>query len=291
MTKSPKRILSCFLSIGLLGASASAALLVNVRTVDDEVVMVCWRDGEVEYKDTGTGPNAFKGGIDSAGEVIHKFDPPLDTTAAVNPKSYTLVSATDANYAAAANPVSASRKTKVSGTDRAWPNCNCTIEHTVFLKLPKKLQQGAKYTLSIAPDVKSDTASKDFTFDIWSSVSEAIHVNLIGYNPDHTAMKSGDFYVWLGDGSARDYSGYVGKKIMLYNLATRAKQDVGAVSFWKKSGADLGGRNLIGSDVWNCDFSSFTSAGKYRLVIDGVGCSPDFTLDLVPKVGSFWILG
>ena len=103
-------------------------------------------------------------------------------------------------------------------------------------------------------------------------------MNIIGYNPDLTAMKSADLYMWLGDGGARDYSGYVGKKVMLYNVATRAKQDVGAVSFWKKSGADLGGRNLTASDVWNCDFSSFTAAGTYRLVVDGVGCSPDFTL-------------
>jgi len=267
----------CFLCVGLLGASASAAHLVDVRTVDDEIVMVYWHDAEVEYKDTGTGPSAFKG-LDSAGEVIHKFDPALDTTAAVDPKSYTLVSTTDANYAAAANPVSASRKTKVSGTDRGWPNCNCTLEHTVYLKLPRKLGQGAKYTLNIAPAVKSDTASRDFTFDVCSSVSEAIHVNIIGYNPEHTAMKSADLYMWLGDGGARDYSGYVGKKVMLYNVATRAKQDVGAVSFWKKSGADLGGRNLTASDVWNCDFSSFTTAGTYRLVVDGGGCSPEFTL-------------
>ena len=31
--------------------------------------------------------------------MIHKFDPPLDTAAAVDPKNYTLVSTTDANYA------------------------------------------------------------------------------------------------------------------------------------------------------------------------------------------------
>ncbi len=48
--------------------------------------------------------------------------------------------------------------------------------------------------------------SRDFAFDIFSSVSEAIHVNIIGYNPDHTLMKSADLYMWLGDGGGRDYS-------------------------------------------------------------------------------------
>jgi hypothetical protein len=266
------------LCLAMLCAPAWGTKLIEVRTVDDETVMVYWHDSEVEWKDTGTGPNAFHGGCDSAGEVIHKFAPPLDIVAAGSPDSYELISATDKQYATATHPVSAHRKTKVSGTDRAWPDCNVTLEHTVLLKLPMKLQQGAKYTLNIAQAVNSDTASREFTFDIFSSVSEAIHVNIIGYNPDCTAMKSGDLYMWMGDGGAKDYSAYVGKKVTLYNVATRAKQDVGAVTFWKKNGSDFGGHNLIKSDVCNCDFSAFKGIGTYRLAIEGVGCSPDFVL-------------
>ncbi len=276
---SPRLLVPCFaLSLAMLCAPARGAKLIDVRTVDEEIVMVYWHDAEVEYKDTGTGPTAFHGGCDSAGEVIHKFNPPLDTAAAVKADSYEVTSATDAQYAAATHPVAVSRKTKVSGTDRAWPDCNCTLEHTVYLKLPKKLQQGAKYTIKIAAGVNSDTASKDFTFDIFSSVSEAIHVNIIGYDPAITAMKSGDLYMWLGDGGARDYSSWLGRKVTLYNVTTRAKQDVGTVTFWKKSGGDYGNWNLTKSDVWNCDFSAFKGTGTYRLVVDGVGCSPDFVL-------------
>lgn len=266
------------LALAALGAPASAAKLVEVRTVDDQTVMVYWHDSEVEWKDTGTGPNAFHGGCDSAGEVIHKFLPALDTTAAVATDSYELVSTTDQQYAAATHPTAAHRKSKVSGTDRGWPDCGVSLEHTVYLTLPKKLVQGAKYTLKIAPAVNSDTPLKDFTFDIFSSVSEAIHVNIIGYDPGQTAMKSGDLYMWMGDGGARDYSAYVGKKVSLYNVTTKAKQDVGAVSFWQKSGGDYASWNLTKSDVWNCDFSAFTGTGTYRLVIEGVGCSPDFVL-------------
>lgn len=269
--------LAC-LGFALACLPAPASRLVDVRTADEETLMVRWLDGEVEYKDTGTGPNAFKGGIDSAGETIHRFDPPLDTAAAADPRNYTITSATDPGYAAGLNPSSAHRKTKVSGTDRGWPHCACTLEHTVFLRLPRKLQQGAKYTLAIAPAVRGDPASREFVFDAFSSVSEALHVNLIGYNPDHTAMKSADLYLWMGDGGARDYSAYAGKKVMLVNAATRARQDAGTVAFWRKSGPDLGGRNLTASDVWTCDFSSFATPGTYRLAVEGVGCSPDFTL-------------
>jgi hypothetical protein len=264
--------------LGLLCASAEAAKLIEVRTVDDEIVMVHWADAEVEWKDTGTGPKAFQGGIDSAGEVIHPFPPPLDTAAAVNVDNYTIASTGDGQYAPPKKPVAAYRKTKVSGTDRGWPNCNCTFEHTIFLKLPSKLKQGGKYTLNFAPAVKSDTASQAFKFDAFSGVSEAVHVNLIGYNPDHTAMKSADLYMWLGDGGGRDYSSYVGRKVWLCKAGSTVKQEVGAVAFWKKSGGDLAGRNLTRADVYTCDFSAFTGAGTYRLAVEGVGCSPEFTL-------------
>jgi hypothetical protein len=210
--------------------------------------------------------------------VIHRFAPPLDTASAVSPDSYELTSKNDPKYAAATHPTAAYRKTKVNGTDRAWPDANVTLEHTVYLKLPRKLQQDGHYTLSIAPDVKSDTVKREFTFDIYSGVSEAVHVNLIGYNPTHTAMKSADLYMWLGDGGGRDYSAYAGRKVFLYNVATRAKKEVGTVTFWKKSGADFGNWNLTRADVWTCDFSAFTGTGTYRLAVEGVGCSPDFAL-------------
>ena len=82
MIRSLVTVLCGGLSLVVVGTPARAAKLVEVRTVDDETIMVYWHDAEVEWKDTGTGPTAFRGGCDSAGEVIHKFDPPLDTAAA-----------------------------------------------------------------------------------------------------------------------------------------------------------------------------------------------------------------
>ena len=258
--------------------SANAARLAEVRTVDDEILMVHWLDSEIEWKDTGTGPNSFRGLEFSAGEVLHSFPPPLDTAADVSADNYTIASTNDPHYANPTKPLAAWRKTKVSGTDRAWPNCNCSFEHTIFLKLPSKLEQGGNYTLTIATSVNSDKSSQAFTFDVFSSVSEAIHVNLIGYNPELTAMKSADLYMWLGDGGGRDYSSYAGKKVWLCKVGGDTKHEVGTVAFWKKSGSDIFGHNLTRADVYTCDFSSFTGTGTYRLAVQGVGCSPDFTL-------------
>jgi len=259
-------------------ASASGARLVDVRSVDEQHVMVHWLDGEVEHPDDGKGPGAFGGHEDPAGDVIKRYEPPLDTARAVDPASYTISSEDDEGYAVPASPIAAYRRTKVNGTDNTWPEANYTLEHTIFLKLPHKLQHGKSYKLAVAPEAHSDTASPDFVFDVFSSVSEALHVNIIGYNPDHTAVKSADLHMWLGDGGARDYSEYVGRKVILYDTDSRQQHEVGQVSFWKQRGPDFGKWDLTASDVWNCDFSEFTGTGRFRLVIEGIGCSPEFQL-------------
>ncbi len=84
--------------------------------------------------------------------------------------------------------------------------------------------------------------------------------------------------MWLGDGGARDYSDYVGRKVMLYDVESGERHEVGRVSFWMPEGPDFGGWNLTKSDVWNCDFSAFTGTGRFRLVVEGVGCSPEFQI-------------
>ncbi|HCE44579.1 MAG TPA: glycosyl hydrolase family 5 [Lentisphaeria bacterium] len=276
--KSSLKFLLFSLVIAGICAPVWAAKFIEARPVDDEYVMVYWQDSAVEYKDDGKGDTAFKGPENDTRDMIKTYGQALDISTASNAASYTLTSKDDANYSTAIKPTTAFRKTKVSGVAFKWPEGLYALEHTVFLKLPKKLQQDKHYTLSIAANTNSDVISKDFSFDIFKCVSEAIHVNIIGYNPDHTVMKSGDLYMWMGDGGARDYSSYVGKKSSLVNVSTGEKQPVGTVSFWKPSGSDFGGWNLTRSNVWNCDFSSFTGTGTYRLAIEGVGCSPDFQI-------------
>ncbi len=261
-----------------LPVSAPGARLVDVRTIDEQYLMVHWFDGEVVHKDDGKGRGAFGGHEIPDGDVVIRYEPPLDTARAVEPASYTIVSQDDPAYATPTHPTRASRKSKVNGTDHTWPEANYTIEHTVFLELPHALQQGRNYTLQMAPETNSNTASADFRFDVFESVSEALHINLVGYHPDHTAAKSADLYMWLGDRGARDYSGFVGRKVVLYNLDSQERREVGKVSFWKPQGPDIAKWDLTKSDVWNCDFSSFTGTGRFRLVVEGVGCSPDFDI-------------
>ena len=131
------------------------------------------------------------------------------------------------------------------------------------------------YTLEIAPAVNADATTKPFTFDIYASRSEAVHVNLVGYAPD-APHKAADLYAWMGDGGARDYSAFVNNKVYVYDVASQQATEVGKVALWKASGQDVGYYNLTRSTVWNVDFPSLTTPGTYRLVVDGVGCSQDF---------------
>ena len=197
-----------------IGSPAWSAKLVEVRSIDNEYLMVHWQDGIVEYKDDGQGQGAYMGHETGGGDVLKMFDPALNIANAANVTSYTVASTDDVNYSAPLHPSLVHRKSKVNGTTNKWPEPPFTLEHTCFLRLPRKMQQGKHYTLNIAPGTNSDVTYREFVFDIFTSVSEAIHVNIIGYSPD-TAMKSGDLYMWLGDGGGRDYSSYVGRKVML----------------------------------------------------------------------------
>jgi hypothetical protein len=249
---------------------------VDVRPVDEQVLMVFFKDGEILFRDDGTGPSAYSGHDYVPGDdELLSYGDELDTVAAAAIAGWLLTSETDARYGLdGRRPVAAHRKSKVNGTDHDW---NYKLDHWIFLRLPEPLAPGGSYTLRVDPSMHSDSESVTFSFDLETSVSEAIHVNLIGYTTS-SPVKAADLYLWLGDGGARDYSAFAGNQVWLHDKRGGDRHLVGEVKFWQKSAAEAEGRNLTGSDVWTVDFSSFDRPGSYRLVVDGVGCSRDFEI-------------
>ncbi len=261
-----------------------AAKLAKVGVIDQNVIMVLLKDGEVTHRDDGIGPNAFTNNYHEEDiDTIKECRPFCNTSAAQQASNWTLTATNDPDIGSSGvNPKNCYRKTKLNGhAERAWQGSDfayeSTYEHTLFLCFSQTLKQGNTYTLNIAGSVNADKESHTFTYDIYKSVSEAVHVNLVGYHPDPT-MKSADLFQWVGDGGARDYSSFEGNKVFLYNTTTNQPTEVGVVSFWKKSGLDVGWYNLTRSSVWNADFSQYTTTGTYRLAIEGVGCSQDFII-------------
>jgi endoglucanase len=273
-----KKIAFLSVGFGVLSAFSTATRLSEVRTLDDGVIMLRFEDGFVHHDEGKPGSTMYQGHESIATDRLEIFGKPLDIEAAVKTANYRIQSTNDPAFKNALSPVKCFRKTKVSGTAWKWPEPDLTYEHTIFIQLPAALKQGKSYRLSINPSTNSDLAQATITFDIFKSPTEALHVNLIGANPDFTAMKSADLYAWMGDGGARDYSSAVGQKVMLYNVNSGKTETVGSVKFWKPKGTDYGTWNLTQSDVWNCDFSSFKGTGKFRLAVEGIGCSPDFEI-------------
>ena len=133
------------------------------------------------------------------------------------------------------------------------------------------------YTVTVGSATNATPTSGSVTFDIYNTRSEAVHVNLVGYvaATDH---KAADLYAWLGNGGARDYTSFEGNTVYVNNVGTGQAIPIVMVTFWKPSGSDVFFYNLTRSAVWNVDFPGFTSPGTYRLAVQGVGCSQDFTI-------------
>ena len=265
--------------IGLLlltATPAAATKVIGLKVIDKDYLMVHFRDGEVHYRDNGTGTSAYLGHSFAEGDdTLLVFGERLKVGEAQK-ASLWKISSTDDKTFSATQPLNVWRKSKPMNTDNTLKS---ELDHWLFLQLPQPMKQGRTYTVTIPKDIGADKESVTVCFDIWNAQSEAVHVNIMGYSPAE-ALHAADLYQWLGDGGQRDYKAWEGRKVWLYQVNTKKKQSVGTVRFWKQATAadkEAGGKNLIGTDVWNIDFKGATP-GCYRLVVEDVGCSMDFEI-------------
>lgn len=258
----------------LMPSMAEATKLISLKVIDKDYLMVHFRDGEVRYRDSGTGASAYLGHSYAEGDdTLKTFGPRLDCAVAQNATLWR-VSSTDDKRFATQQPSAVWRRSKPMNTDHTLTS---ELDHWLYLKMPQSMKQGCTYTVTLPQGIGSDETEVSVCFDIWKAQSEAIHVNQIGYLPDEPT-KHADLYQWLGDGGQRDYQAWEGRKVWLYNVTTGKKQSVGTVRFWKHATDaknEAGEKNLVGTDVWNIDFRT-TAPGRYRLVVEDVGCSLDF---------------
>lgn len=277
------KIVLLYLLFGSLPGMATK--LASVQVVDKDYLMIHFLDGDVTHRDDGKGETAFLFAHDDLGDTVKTYGTALSTTNATSTASWSLSSTDDPSYNGGKAPTACCRQMKLNGmAEKPWSTSindyvyEITNEHFIYLKLPSSMVQGKTYTLTINASTNTDVTTSTFKFDITQCRSEAIHVNLVGYSPDQS-IKAADLYMWMGDGGARDYASFVGKKVYLYNLATSTSQEVGTVALWKTKATESQGYNLTQSSVWSADFSAFTQPGTYRLCIEDVGASQDFRID------------
>ena len=260
---------------------AAATKVLRLSVIDKNYLMVHFRDGEVHYRDDGTGPSAYLGHSFSEGDdTLVVFGERMKTDRARQAALWRISSSDDKAFGSV-RPQHVWRKSKPMNFDHTL---TAELDHWLFLQLPKAMKQGCTYTVTIPKGIGADeTTSLSVCFDIWNTQSEAVHVNIIGYVPSEETHAA-DLYQWLGDGGQRDYKGFEGRKVYLYDVKKDIKWDAGTVKFWKSAAAsehEAGKKALIGTDVWNIDFRG-PFAGRYRLVVEDVGCSMDF--DISPNV-------
>ena len=271
-----KSLLPALLAL-LVSTGAGATNFVELKVIDKDYLCVHFRDGEVRYHDDGQGPSAFMGHptagkFPDGDDELVVFGPRLDPDVACNASAWKVVSKDDRSFGER-RATAAFRKSKPMNTDHTLTS---ELDHWIFLRLPRPMKQGCTYSVTFPEEMGG---SAEVKFDIWNTMSESVHVNILGYAPAET-VKSADLYLWLGEGGARDYRSFQGNKVYLYNVDKGTKKQVGTVKFWKRQSESVneaGAKDLTGSDVWNVDFKE-SVPGRYRLVVEGVGCSMDFDI-------------
>jgi hypothetical protein len=260
-------------------ATLLLALDAEALPLTDRIIMVHVNEGHVIHH--------VKGKKRDEGE--RAVVTPLDAAAVSRPEAWTVTSPGDP---AGIRPEKVGRKSK--GTDFAWmvqgwdPQKNCAVnkdpdhakDHWLYLVLPRAMTPGQTYT------VKADRIGPlTFTYSIERSRSEAVHVNLMGYPPDSSA-KFAYVYHWAGDLGSVDLSFLKGRKFRLIEAKTAKTAFTGDVAFRAPADRQETGQlkdtpkgNFLGAEVWQCDFSAFSTPGEYVVAVDGIGCSFPFRID------------
>jgi len=179
-------------------------------------------------------------------------------------------------------PVAVRRKSKPCDLARHAPFKFVTrYDHTVYLELPAPLAAGVTCTLVCAlPGIPEQT----LVYDVHTVFSEAVHVSHLGFRPDDP-VKCAFLSCWNGAGGV-DF-GFA----RAFHLIDETGHAVftGPVIPHLRAGEpedDLG-RNYTQADVYRMDFTGFTAPGRYRVAVDGVGCSRPFAIAAAAWVQPF----
>jgi endoglucanase len=266
------------LSLFAVCSSARASDIVYVSPLTDKIILIEFSDGKVNHHGLGQTHND---------DVV--ITDPLNIGLATTASTYRLTEGTNTT-----TPTQIGRKSK--GMDFAWytdrwigdrfvnDRPDHVKHHWLYLFLPNALVSGKTYKLSTSTLAKNGNLWT-INYNQKSTVSEAVHVNLLGYIPNSSA-KFAYIYHWMGDKGKLDFPTLAGKPFQVVNSATNAVVFSGNVAFRKSStnaetnqANDTPNKNFNGADVYECDFSAFITPGSYVVSIPGVGASMPFKLD------------
>lgn len=280
--KLTNRFILFFLVILCGSLEIRASNLTEVLAVTNKILALHFEDGSVQYHGYHQ-----KFADDQVSQI------PLNLTEASKSTNYLISSGDDSNYGSGLNASRIGRKSKANGFSRncngKWDGQRCNteyvLEHWIYLDLPQALQRGKSYRIKMG-NLASNGQEWTLTFNESSTRSIAIHVNQIGYVPQ-TKQKYAYLSQWMGDLGPLSLDSFSNNRFHLVRTSDGVEVFSGTISKQKdlaSGGPDTGTsnqsprNNFVGSDVWQCDFSSFQQAGEYRLSVDGLGCSYPFSM-------------
>jgi len=219
------------------------------------------------------------------------FNDPLDTNRAQRKSTWKVSSPDDPSFAKGIPAASVGRKSKGNDFSRKckWNGKQCDndviLEHWIFLKLPKPMKKGCRYSVPLSSLAKN-TNIASFLFDEARTRSEAVHVNQIGYIPS-AEKKFAYVSMWLGSAGGLDLKDYLGTPFSIIRIRDSSVMFTGKLAFRKaKDKPDTGAtvdegpsQNFTGADVYECDFSGFLPEDgddEYVVSVERIGCSFPF---------------
>ncbi|MBN8524666.1 MAG: glycoside hydrolase family 9 protein, partial [Planctomycetes bacterium] len=202
---------------------------------------------------------------------------PLLTFLAEDAANWTIASADDPAFATPAHPLAVHRKSMpidwLMG-DNIFP-----ARHRIYLKLPRPLAAGRAYTIAAA-QVNLREREQRLVADTRTLRSEAVHANQIGYRPGD-ACKQAFLSLWLGSGGALAYPEGLAFQVIDEASGRDAFAGRAVLALAADATEGLGGKqvpNASRTQVWRLDFSPLSAPGRYRVHVDGIGCSYPFEI-------------
>ena len=178
------------------------------------------------------------------------------------------------------------------------------VGHDLFLDLGTPLHDGDVVTVTADATVMAGCRTATLHYDEGLLPSRAIKVNQVGYLTD--GIKVGYLGCWMGSmpegdeeltaspaaiplpttGVALDYDSLAPYALRLHTApAFRLVDENSGATVWKGTSKLIhNGRyadgfiNHAAENVYEFDFGAFSTPGRYRLVVEGVGCSLPFDI-------------
>jgi endoglucanase len=204
----------------------------------------------------------------------------LDSAAAELNANYMIHSFGHKEYKRGISTLKVWRKTKPTdwAIDTGWPGKAYTARHYLYLKLPHSLKTGEAYLLQF-PGLNLKKTNIHYTHDPINNRSDAVHVSQIGFRADDPC-KYAYLSTWMGSGGGYTYPDKIEFSIIDENSNQRVFSGKGEMQWKGDVPEGIGSKNVNHSktDVIRLDFSAFNVSGRFRLSVEGIGCSYPFSI-------------